>query len=251
MKPFTAEAVAARLGTRWLGRQSIWLDVVGSTNDEARRAASEGAPEGLLVVSRTQSAGRGRMGRTWMSPLGGLWFSVLLRPGGPPSPTLPLVCGAAVCRAVEAVSSQPCGLKWPNDIVLLPELRKAGGLLLEGHVGDGNSWVVVGIGLNAHVNLQDLDPEVRAIATTISHEDIRTELLAAVLQELESSYQSTDLTPVRERCVTLGKQVRVEWESGQVEGLAVDLDPQGALVVQTPDGRTETIWSCQHCTILG
>lgn len=256
---YTADAVQGALTSRWLGRPLVWLDVVGSTNDEARRLADEGAPEGTLVVSRTQSAGRGRQGRAWQSPLGGVWFSFILRPSQPPTPLLSLACAAAVCAAIEAVAHRPARIKWPNDVVLPPELRKAGGLLLEGRLSGSEQGgsIIVGIGIDAFVDVFELSPEVRDIATSVSDEDIRADLLVATVGELERRYDELrrgDLAAVRaeitDRCVTLGRQVVVEWESGRVEGTAGGLDPDGGLVVRTGTGKTQTVWSCTSCTLL-
>src|SRR5262245_7156801 len=142
-----------------------------STNDEARRLAEEGAAHGTVVVADVQTAGRGRLGRPWTSPPGGLWFSIIMRPEGGPSPVLSLHLAAAACRAIRVVTGREALVDWPNDIVLPPRYLKAGGVLLETR---GTGWVVAGIGLDANV---EVPPELHGIAESISTEDIRERLL--------------------------------------------------------------------------
>src|SRR5579883_3289542 len=101
-------------------REVVWLSSVGSTNDEARRLAETGAPEGTLVVAETQTSGRGRMGRVWQSPRGGVWFSVVLRPQAAPPPGLSVLFAAGACRAIQRVTGQDARFNWPNDVLLLP-----------------------------------------------------------------------------------------------------------------------------------
>ncbi|MBM3451364.1 MAG: 2-amino-4-hydroxy-6-hydroxymethyldihydropteridine diphosphokinase, partial [Armatimonadetes bacterium] len=157
----TVVATGSRPRTRYMGKPLHWLASTTSTNDEARRLAEAGAPEGTAVAARTQTAGRGRLGRSWTSPPGGLWVSVVLRPliGLPDIPRLGLAVGVAVHRAIERVTGTRTGLRWPNDILL--DGRKLGGILAE--TGPAARWVVVGVGLNTAVP-RDLLP---AAATSL------------------------------------------------------------------------------------
>ncbi|HEY4003173.1 MAG TPA: biotin--[acetyl-CoA-carboxylase] ligase, partial [Candidatus Xenobia bacterium] len=185
------------------------------------------------VVAERQTAGRGRLGRSWVSLEGGLWLSVVLRSEA--RPLLSLQFGLAVCQAVEAVSGRPARLKWPNDVMLAG--RKAGGVLLESRQG----FVVAGIGVNAAVDPSESEEELRHIATGVSREDIRGDLLVAILERLETPGTIRD---IRSCCETLGRSVRVTWEGGSAQGVAEALDDQGGLQVRRADGTLQTVWSC-------
>ena len=193
-------------------------------------------------MAEEQTAGRGRLGRTWSAPAGAaLTFSVLLRPAGVP-PTrlgwLPLLTGVAVAAAVRGEAGLPAGLKWPND-VLVGE-RKLAGILAEAH-GDA---VVVGAGLNVMLSPAELPVPT---ATSLLIEDAastdRAALLAAILTELGARYQAwradPDVAGLRADYLrwsaTVGRQVRVELPGGaQLSGTAEDVDEVGRLVVRTP-----------------
>lgn len=210
-------------------------DATGSTNDDTRELALSGAPHGTAVLAARQTRGRGRAGRTWASPHGNLYLSVLLRPTTPPHrwPLLPLAVGAAVVGHLRAVG-WPADLKWPNDVLL--HGRKAGGILMESRVG-ADPFIVVGLGLNlreapvpeaaALADHGPAPPDRRALA-----EPLR-QAIVAVMERLEKEGPASVLEQVRGSCVTLGK--RVAWEEG--EGRALDVAEDGSLVVETPDGR--------------
>lgn len=233
-----------------------------STNDLLRRMAMAGAPPGTVVVARTQSAGRGRLGRAWASPPGGLWCSVLLELPEVPS-RLPLLVAVAAADAARAVSGADVRVKWPNDLVLAG--RKVGGILVEAL----SPHAVVGIGLNVRVDLAVLPPEVRAEAGSLlpvggareagaarqpgacapaaaegidpdeAVEAALDQLLGALAHVLHADRAGRGdemLARWRHLCVTLGQPVRVATGREVVEGEAVDVDPDGALVVRTPGG---------------
>ena len=245
---YTARTIEQQLDTERYGRPLVWFEEVASTNDEARRMAEGGAPEGTVVVAVRQTAGRGRMGRAWLSPEGGVWMTLLVRPAGPPAALMSLRCALAVCQAVEAVSGRMCRIRWPNDIILLPARRKAGGILLESRLTGNKGYVVIGIGVNASVDPSEMEPELRRIAIGISETDIRAALLLRILRELETTLYTGNVDQIRTRCDTLGRRVRVAWESGVVEGVAEDLDVEGGLVVREDNGQARTLWSCQALT---
>jgi len=225
----------------------LWRDVTvvpqtGSTNADLLEQARAGAAEGLVLVAEEQTAGRGRLGRTWSAPpRAALTFSVLLRPAGvPPSQLgwLPLLTGVAVAAAVRGQAGVPASLKWPND-VLVGE-RKLAGILAEAH-GDA---VVVGVGLNVTLSQDELPVPT---ATSLFIEDAksadRAELLAAILTGLARRYQDWRAGPddagLRQDylrwCATIGREVRVELPGGAVlTGTAEDVDDAGRLVVRAP-----------------
>ncbi len=185
-----------------LGRPRLHLRRTTSTNDRARELAIAGALHGTLVTASEQTAGRGRMGRTWSAPPGSsLLMSLVLRPRSPSSelPTepwppsqLPLLAGVAVCDVV----GPQARVKWPNDVVIEdgPNLRKVAGILTEARPQAG--WAVLGIGLNVAVRLQDLPPELQGTAATLALprdavEPTLATLLAALERRLAAPFETT------------------------------------------------------------
>lgn len=244
-EPLDADELRRRL-TRPDG---LWREVrvvpqTGSTNADLLEAARAGAAAGLVLVAEEQTAGRGRLGRTWSAPPGaGLIFSVLLRPSDVP-PTrlgwLPLLTGVAVATAVRDQTGVQASLKWPND-VLVGE-RKLAGILAEAH-GDA---VVVGTGLNVTLSQPEL-PVPTATSLRLENADStdRAALLTAILTGLGHRYQAWRADPdagglradYLRWCATIGREVRVELPGGAVlTGTAVDVDDAGRLVVRTPAG---------------
>jgi BirA family transcriptional regulator, biotin operon repressor / biotin---[acetyl-CoA-carboxylase] ligase len=221
----------------------------GSTNADVAAAARDGAPEGLVVVAEEQDDGRGRLGRSWVSPpRAGLTFSVLLRPAGVPAQRrgwLPLLAGVGLARAVGQIAELDAVLKWPNDLLLGPARRKAAGLLAE-VAGDA---VVLGIGLNVTTRAAEL-PVADATSLALEHAACtdRDILLRAVLRALADDYQvwldaagDPEASGLRrayvESCDTIGREVRVELPGREVVvGKAIDIDTDGRLVVDPSEG---------------
>jgi BirA family transcriptional regulator, biotin operon repressor / biotin---[acetyl-CoA-carboxylase] ligase len=243
-----------RPGGLW--REIAVTGVTGSTNADLLARAADGAPEGTVLAAEEQRAGRGRMGRAWVSPpRSALTFSVLLRPGTVPPARLgwlPLLTGVAVASAVRAVTAVDAQLKWPNDVLV--RAAKLAGILAEASGGA----VVVGIGLNVSTEPDELPPPGPGPAGPLAATSLRAEgwatpdrdlLLTAVLGELEHWYlawrhaegdpERCGLTGEYTRlCATLGRQVRVELPGGHlVRGLAAGIDPAGRLLVRVPDGE--------------
>ena len=223
-------------------------EAVASTQELARELARGGTPHGTIVVAGIQEGGRGRLGRYWGSPRGGLWMSLVLRPS--------LVAGLA-SRITQAAAVGVAGalweigvearIKWPND--LLVGGKKICGILAESGVGpDGRlDYAVLGIGMNANLDPADLGVTDREV-TTIRHElgrdvDLRL-LLRAVLSNLDAALGrledfETVLDEWRNLNCTLGERVRVRRLGETIEGRAVDLTPEGALLLAAPDGTVE------------
>jgi BirA family transcriptional regulator, biotin operon repressor / biotin---[acetyl-CoA-carboxylase] ligase len=224
----------------------------GSTNADLLGQARDGAPEGVVLVAEEQSAGRGRMGRTWVAPpRAALTFSVLVRPGAVPPARrgwLPLLTGVAVAEAVTATAQVQTRLKWPNDLMAGP--GKLGGILAES-AGDA---IVVGIGLNVDTEPAELPPpgpgglpatSLRAAGAAPAE---RGPLLLAILAGFERRYQgwrqaggdpdrSGLRTEYTEWSATVGRQVRAELPGGQLlSGLAVGVDSDGRLLVRASPG---------------
>ncbi|MER3556026.1 MAG: biotin--[acetyl-CoA-carboxylase] ligase [Meiothermus sp.] len=230
----TPEVLAALLEGRF-GRSYTYLERTDSTQDAVRRLALEGVPEGAVVLAETQERGRGRQGRSWTGTPGrSLTFSLLLWPRLDPSrlPLLPLAGGLALCEACGVG-----GLKWPNDW-LAPDGRKLAGVLLEAHFSGGAlGYAVLGVGINVYPPVPD-----GAAALAEFGPVRRVEILARVLGRLEARYQQlyTDpegvLSDYRSKSFTLGRKVSVRTPNGVVEGEALEVRPDGSLLVKNSAG---------------
>jgi len=237
----------AALRRALLGPGALWTDLrvvaeTGSTNADLAARARAGDPEGAVLVAERQTAGRGRLGRHWESPpRAGLAVSVLLRPAGVPVARygwLPLMAGIALVETVRKLSAVDAYLKWPNDL-LLPGDRKCGGILAE--VAEPGA-VVLGIGLNVSLREDELPrPDATSLGLAGAPTD-RDPLLRHLLRSLALWYGRWRAGSIRDdylsHCGTIGRRVRVELPDGGVrEGVAVDIDDDGRLVVSTPDGH--------------
>lgn len=245
--------VRKKLRCRLLGRELRYLGRVGSTQDEAFKLAQKGAPEGTVVLAEEQSGGRGRVGRSFFSPKGGLWFSFILRPPLQPQVCLPvsLMAGVAVSEAVRAVTGLPAVLKWPNDVLIGG--KKVAGILAEIVAEtDAVRFVVCGIGVNANISAGKFPAELRPIATSLRIESGREvsllELLCRILERLDFHYQEflsrgpkAVLDAWRACPNVLGGRVRVTAVDEVVEGTAQDIDSDGALLVRTEEGVKRVI----------
>ncbi len=244
--------------TRLVGRELRCFEELDSTNNYLK--AQPGAPDGTVAIADSQTAGRGRMDRSFQSPRGqGIYLSVLLRPPLPPDrlPPVTALAGVAVCAAVERVCGARPGLKWPNDPVLCG--KKLCGILtelsLEAETGRVQS-LVLGIGVNVGQGEEDFSPEVREVATSLrqalGRSVSRPQLAAALLEELDRAYAAllagdlpAYLAAYRSRCVNLGKTVRlIPFGGGEPEtAQAVDIDEEFSLVVRGADGKERTVRS--------
>lgn len=221
-----------------------------STNDDAKALARAGAPEGTVVLAARQRCGRGRLGRTWESPVGGVYLSVVLRPALPPAALggLPLALGVGVARGLGALGC-PAVLKWPNDVWTAPPgeqgAGKLAGMLLEMQAeSDTTEWVVVGIGINVRPESGRIAP-AGYVGDFVS--DIRcATVAAAVLDGVAAAYREfaiagfASLLPEYEGASALsGRHVTVTDREGivRVTGRVVGVDEDGRLVLDSKSGR--------------
>lgn len=247
------DEIASGLKTQIMGQRIIYEGEAPSTQAIAKALASQGTAEGTIVVAETQSGGRGRVGRPWSSPRGGIYFSIILRPdiNSGEALRLPLVAGVAVAHAIKREINLEPRLKWPNDIMI--ETKKVGGILTEMSAEpDRLDWVIIGIGLNVNTPHDSFSQEVEESAISLmeaaGREIPRVKLLQAILAEFESLYGSlaeSGFEPIRARWKalsnTIGENVVVTLPSGQVKGLAEDIDSDGALILKKFDGTVERI----------
>lgn len=250
--PLDLRYITEALTTSYIGRNLVYYTSVRSTNDEAKMLAQQGAPEGTVVVAEVQTAGRGRLGREWLSPSHvNLLLSLIFRPPLAPiqAQRLTMICSLAVADAIHDVAQIEAQIKWPNDLLLAG--RKAGGILTElGLRGTLLDYVVVGLGLNVNLRKEQLPPELRLTATSVAEvlgRPIRREaLLCTLLGQLERRYERLKAgeMPVSEwasRLATLGRWVRVSDAEGAVEGQADAVDEDGALLLRLKDGSQRRI----------
>lgn len=238
------------LTTRALGRAvNHYEHTLTSTNLILKNMARQGAPHGSLCLCEKQTAGRGRMDRTWSSPEGqGVWLSVLLRPRmqAEDMPLITFCCALAMVRAVREVTALDVKIKWPNDLVL--QGRKLCGILLEMGFDAQGVWVVAGTGLN--VREKAYPPELAKQATSIAEwadAPDRGCIVAAYLNALEDALSAVEQNgfdgiaeEFRQLCITLGSQVQVIGTDTTFTGVAEDVDPTGALLVRT-DGELRRV----------
>jgi BirA family biotin operon repressor/biotin-[acetyl-CoA-carboxylase] ligase len=226
-----------------LGRVLLGYEECTSTNDLLAELARRGYPEGTVVMARRQTAGRGRLGRRWQSPPGGIWMSVLLRPAPAllgAAGVLLATASVAACRSLAEVVGLEAGIKWPNDVYWRG--RKLGGVLAEA----GPGYVVLGIGINADFPLHALPAPEREGATTVLEAAGRApvpELTASLLEHLDGAYrdlQARGVAPLlqewRRRATVLGRVVTIT-AGESCTGVAEDIDEEGALLVRRADGE--------------
>lgn len=234
-----------------------WYDTIDSTNTRAKAMAAADAPHGTVLVAGAQTGGRGRMGRSFSSEADmGAYLSVILRPGCAGTELMHLTCAAAVamCDAVETVAGIRPGIKWTNDLVW--QGKKLGGILTELSLEPGSSrvaYAVVGIGINCRQKREDFPPELQDMAVSASAaagKSISPAAMAAAM--IDALYhmdkalltaKQTIMTQYRENCITLGKEVSVVRGNEITRGTALDVDADGALVVDFGDGRVSTVTS--------
>ncbi|UFS69829.1 biotin--[acetyl-CoA-carboxylase] ligase [Geomonas sp. RF6] len=248
--------IGSGLATRRVGREIICLKEIDSTNTHAFRLAEEGAAEGTVVLADTQTAGKGRLGRTWLSPPGvNLYCSVILRPPIAPLAAcqLTFLSVVAVARAVEKCTTLVSEIKWPND--LLVSGKKVCGLLNEMNAETEQvNFVVLGIGVNLNMTAEQLGNGLRHPATSLMEEGgvavDRVAFTRVLLEELDSLYDlflTQGERPVREEWLARSdlrdRGVTVVMGDRVLQGVARGVDQFGALLVERPDGAVETVLS--------
>ena len=227
------------------------FEMIDSTNSYLKREAVEEAPHGSAAVANCQSAGRGRLGRSFQSPPDrGIYLSVLLRPDllGDALLCATGMAAVAVSRALRRTTGAQVGIKWTNDLIL--NGKKLAGILAETVVIGGEIALVIGVGVNVHHRREDFSGEVADIATSLAMEGFaadRAALAAAMIEELYvlgdalGGDISDYLAEYRECCVTLGREVRLVWSEEQRRAAALDIDDKFGLVVRREDGTVTTV----------
>lgn len=249
MNALSKDAIESKLCTKGLSFELY--DCVDSTNRLAKERAANGAAEGLVILSDTQTAGRGRLGRTFCSPAGtGLYMSVVLRPVLPAEKALLITTAAAVavCRAIERVSDRKAQIKWVNDVYC--DEKKVCGILTEAaFAGDNMAYAVLGIGINVRDPEGGFSCEIADIATSVygGRGGDRCALAAAVLDAFFEEYarlsEEHHVQEYRDRSCLIGKAITVKAPTGDCAATALGVDEQCRLLVRYGDGREDALSS--------
>jgi BirA family biotin operon repressor/biotin-[acetyl-CoA-carboxylase] ligase len=250
-----ADDLLSRLGkTKVVGRDIRVFEQTASTNDIIERLARDGVKEGVVVFAESQTKGRGRLGRKWLSPAKkGLWFSVLLRPELRPQQVtqLTVVSATALRRAIEEQTGLKAEIKWPNDILV--QGKKVAGILTELSAElDRVKYVILGIGVDVNLNAADFPAELRKTAgslkAALGQAVSRPELAVTVLRKLDEDYVrlcdgrfEALANEWEKHCATLGHRVAIRMGDRQLSGRAESLGEDGALLLRTEHGRLERI----------
>jgi BirA family transcriptional regulator, biotin operon repressor / biotin---[acetyl-CoA-carboxylase] ligase len=240
----TPESIQRDLHTRFIGQKIIYYPSLHSTMEAAKTEALWGAEAGTVVVAGEQTAGRGRLQRTWVSPPGNLAFSVILRPNLDYLPYIIMLASLAVAYGIRLTTGLKTQIKWPND-VLIGE-KKICGILIENDIRKNIlKHSVIGIGINVNLKVENY-PEIAAIATSLSDQlnrpVSRLEILRSVIMEMDSLYSGLPqsellLNQWKNNLVTLGQKIQINQGNQTYTGLAESVTSDGSLMLRQKDGR--------------
>ena len=249
-----------KLNTRYIGKEIHYFREVDSTNEVAKKLAREGAPEGTIIIAESQSRGKGRRGKKWISPLGGAWLSIILRPNTLPinAPQLTFIAGVAAAQTIKDEYGLDAGIKWPNDVLI--DNKKVCGVLTEISTEINTiDYIVTGIGIDANIDVNLLPPELRDTTTSIKseldHDISRMILVQKFLGNFETMYDEFNkgnfqeiLRKWRQLSKTIGRQVEIRKGTEFIRGEAVGVNSKGALILELEDGTLQKIISgeCRH-----
>jgi BirA family biotin operon repressor/biotin-[acetyl-CoA-carboxylase] ligase len=249
-----------KLNTNYIGKEIHYFREVDSTNEVAKKLAREGAPEGTIIIAESQSRGKGRRGKKWISPLGGAWLSIILRPNTLPinAPQLTFIAGVAAAQTIKDEYGLDAGIKWPNDVLI--DNKKVCGVLTEISTEiDTIDYIVTGIGIDANIDVNLLPPELRDTTTSIKseldHDISRMILVQKFLGNFETMYDEFNkgnfqeiLRKWRQLSKTIGRQVEIRKGTEFIRGEAVGVNSKGALILELEDGTLQKIISgeCRH-----
>ena len=242
--------VARELNTAILGKKIYYFDALTSTMDKAMELGVAGAPGGTLILAETQTKGKGRLGRAWLSPkYKGLYLSLILRPNMLPTqaPVLTLMAAVSICEAIKEAIGIDTQIKWPNDI--LTHNKKLGGILTQIIAEtDKINFVNIGIGINVNNDRKSLIGAATSLKEQKKEDINRVALLQEILRTLELNYlilEKKGSKPIldkwRRYAITLGRRVKVYCQSKHIEAEAIDIDIDGALLVRRDSGFIEKV----------
>ena len=251
----TLNTIQKNLDTEYIGKNIYCYDEVKSTNNIAKFLGEAGEDEGTVIVADTQTKARGRSGKPWKSPKGGSWLSIVIRPNVPPTHAslITLATGVAVCKSLRELGVN-AEIKWPNDILIRG--KKVSGVLTEAKVTFNNlDYVIVGIGIDTNLNIDDFPEELKQGATSVKNEIdgeiCEDKLIAIFLKEFENIYNlfkeenyEKILHEWRILSKTIGSEVIIKQPLGKtIEGYAVGINKEGSLIIEKGDGSLEKIFA--------
>lgn len=257
----TKDKICETLETEKIGKEILCFRKVFSTNSIAKFLANHDAKEGTVLISEIQTNARGRLGKKWEAPEGGIWMSLILRPQVPPARIglITLATGVAIAKSIRSLGVD-AKIKWPNDVLI--HGKKISGVLTEVNATFNEiDWIVVGIGIDSNLKLEDFSEDIRIGTTTLTEElpakVDENELIAIFLNEFEKVYElykdgeiETILKDWRDLADTIGKYVNITQTGGKItQGYVVGINNEGSLIIERQDGALEKIISGELRTV--
>ena len=257
----TKEKILPTLETEYMGKEILCFRKVFSTNSIAKFLANHSADEGTVLISEIQTKARGRSGKKWEAPDGGVWMSLILRPNVPTARIglITLATGVAIAKSIRSLGVD-ARIKWPNDVLI--HGKKISGVLTEVNATFNEiDWIVVGIGIDSNLKLEDFSEDIRIGTTTLTEElpakVDENELIAIFLNEFEKVYElykdgeiETILKDWRDLADTIGKYVNITQTGGKItQGYVVGINNEGSLIIERQDGALEKIISGELRTV--
>ena len=248
---FTAETIKKYINCE---SEIILLDEIDSTNNFLKQKAESGEKSGTVIIAKRQTGGKGRLGRSFFSPQGGMYLSILLRPQISAEKSLFITTAAAVavCRAIEKVSNKKSGIKWVNDVFI--DNKKVCGILTEASLDfetGGLYYAVVGIGVNLYYPKNSFPNDIKSIAGTVFDSeidnDLKSKFTAEVINnffEIYNNFENSDfMKEYKQKSIVLGKKITVIKGNNRKSATAIDIDDNARLTVEYENGEKETLFS--------
>jgi BirA family biotin operon repressor/biotin-[acetyl-CoA-carboxylase] ligase len=239
----SVDSITRDLETRFVGQRVIYYPSLTSTMEAAKQQAQQGAAEGMAILADEQTAGRGRLQRSWLSPSGNIALSIILYPSLDYLPYIIMLASLAVVHSIETITGLKSQIKWPNDVLIND--RKVCGILVENNVkGNTVNYTIIGIGINVNLRLADF-PEIIPTATSLSNElgreVSRLTLIRCLFTEVEKLYMvlstgGSVYEDWRDSLITLGRRVQVNTGEAIYEGVAESVARDGSLLLRGLDG---------------
>ena len=239
------------LETKVLGQQAYYFDSVDSTQNEAMKMVNESKKEGIIIIAEKQTGGRGRSGRKWISPKGGIWFSIILHPKFDISNTtlFPIASSLALSIAIQKTCKVSTELKWPNDLTI--KGKKLAGMLIDASFESNKiENLVLGVGINFNVNVKEIENELKKTPNFYGvsslndqkNKSTQIELIQSFLLELEKVYEELNKNQIKKiivewtkRSSSIGKKVEMNTLDGKITGKAIKIDEDGGLIIKNKE----------------
>jgi BirA family biotin operon repressor/biotin-[acetyl-CoA-carboxylase] ligase len=243
--------IISGLETKVLGQQAYYFDSIDSTQSQAMKMVNESKKEGTIIIAEKQTGGRGRSGRQWISPKGGIWFSIILHPKFDISNTtlFPIASSLALSIAIQKTCKISTELKWPNDLTI--KGKKLAGMLIDASFESNKiENLVLGVGINFNVNVKEIEKVLKKTpnfygVSSLNDQKNKTsqiELIQSFLLELEKVYEELNnnqikkiITEWTKRSSTIGKKVEMNTLNGKISGKAIKIDEDGGLIIKDKD----------------